>query len=150
MAELMYVREADDWEIVSEFSVRTGGVWRQVQEAWVRSEGVWQKFFQALSASASPTSILGTRVGGGLADTNETTCTAEGGTGSYTFVWEIVGQAGDQTAFLNPATGPTTLMQVAFTSGGEQVSGTIRCKVTDTTTGLETFSNNVTFTLAAL
>jgi hypothetical protein len=150
MAELMYVRDAGDWEIVSDFSVRSGGVWRQVQEAWVYSAGSWRKFFQALSATASPASIVGTRVGGGLAETNATTCTAAGGTGSYTFVWEIVSQAGDQTAFLNPPTGPTTVMQVAFGSGGEQVSGVIRCKVTDTVTGLEVFSNNVSFTLAAL
>ncbi len=150
MAELMYVRDAGDWEIVSDFSVRTGGVWRQVQEAWVRSEGVWQKFFQALTAAASPTSILGTRVGDGFVETFTTTCTPAGGTGSYSFLWEIVSQVGDVTASLSATNVATVRMQCNFTSDGQQVNGTIRCKVTDTTTGLEAFSNNVSFTLASL
>jgi hypothetical protein len=150
MTELLYTRDDGDWEIVQELHVRSGGVWRKVLEAWVRDAGVWKRFHRALLVNASPLSIVGTRVGGGQAETNATTATAEGGSGSYTFVWEIVSQVGDATATLSPTSGPTTVAVATFASGGEQVVGVIKCVVTDTVTGLSVDSPNISFTLASL
>jgi len=150
MTELLYTRDADDWEIVQELHVRSGGVWRKVLEAWVRDGAVWKRFHRALLVNASPLSIVGTRVGGGNVETNATTVTAEGGSGSYTFVWEIVSQTGDVTAFLSPTSGPTTVAAANFASGGQEVSGVIKCVVTDTVTGLSVDSPPITFTLASL
>ena len=151
MTQSLHVYDAGTWELAPFVYVRDGGVWREVQEGYVRESGVWKQFHQAFIASVSPTTVTGIRTGGGQVQTNQSFVSVTGGVGPFTFFWDIVSQSGDVTATnVAPNTTIAGAVEATFSSGGQSVSGTFRCTVTDTGTGASVVSPLVNFSLVAI
>ena len=135
------------WKQAQAVSIGVGGVWKSVLNMWIGVGGVWKLMHAALSASASPVTVGGncnrSTAGSCSASTANTTATPSGGSGSYSYAWEYVSGT---NANINFPTSATT----NFTRGGavanptNNLSGVFRCKVTDTVTGVQVFTNNVT------
>ena len=94
----------------------------------------------SLSASASPSLLNKMFSGGGSQTTGTTTCTASGGTATYTYAWSRV--SGDTTITATASTSATTAFNM---SSAEEASAIWKCTVTDSASPQVTAdSNNVT------
>lgn len=111
--------------------LRVAGVWKPVQDAWVKVGGVWKKFYTALTLTASPTSVSGTRDGPGEVITDYTTISVTGGSGTYTYAWSA--------PFADTIDGDTTAtarFRRVVEVVPQTVSGTATVTVTDTVNGV--------------
>lgn len=108
--------------------------------------GALKTFFSSLAAPggavASPEIVVGYASAGTpkQVTTEPATTTASGGTGPYTYEWELVDAAGWT---INTPSAAATSFKSPHVAAYEQEEGTFRCKVTDAT-GAETFTNTIT------
>lgn len=86
---------------------------------------------QAMTASASPTSLYKTGIGANQT-TASVTVTPTGGVSPYTYAWSLV--SGD-TLTVNSPTAATTTFSVTGLNSGDIASALYRCTVTDSTSG---------------
>lgn len=129
---------------VSGGSVRIAGAWKQLVKARVFVGGAWREaatFIQPLSATASPASVQGGRVGSGNVTTAQTTVTPTGGQPPYTYAWTRTLGAGNITTPTSSATRFTQLLD-----NGQELTGTFRCTVTDNLGASVTADVSATFT----
>jgi hypothetical protein len=96
------------------------------------------------SASASPTSVYGSRITPGTATSSSSTATPSGAGGSVTYLWQYV--SGDAAIAANTSTSSTTTWSVTVNGANPSRTAVWRCKVTDSVYGI-TYTNNVTVTL---
>lgn len=129
---------------VTAVTVGTSGGNKAVLNAYVGTATGNQLVFSAFSASASPNSVSGFRSGPGIATSNSTTATPNGGTGSYTYAWRRV--SGDVGVTAGLSTSATTTFQ-ATVGPGETVTAEFVCDVTDTGLGVTEATNSVFITL---
>ena len=87
---------------------------------------------QAMTASASPTTLTKQATSSGTFTTSSTTVTPSGGTSPYTYAWAKV--SGD-TFTITSSTSASTTFSTSGLNEGDSISGTYRCTVTDSTGG---------------
>lgn len=123
---------------------------RDLSEIWVRDSGNTPRLVFSLapplSATASPGTVSGFTAGTGTATTDASTCTPSGGTGPYSYDWEILFFDGPVTpTALSPTSASSTFRQTSIGTG-ESYSASIRCLVTDSTPGTPytAYSNTIT------
>ena len=129
----------------SQVKVRAGGVWVNPAAVWVRASGAWVKVWPSasgpLSASASPASLFGARLGtGSLSKT--TTITASGGVPPYKYntIWS---SGGERLTVING--GSNTPGASGSASPITSLTGTLRCRVTDSASSTYDIFINVSF-----
>lgn len=98
---------------------------------------------KALSASVSPTSLGGSSTSGTVYTSGSATATAAGGSGNYSYQWELVSGSG-----VSPSTGGarTTDFSAAL-SQGQTASASWRCRVTDNVTSEVVYTGAVSISL---
>ena len=86
-------------------------------------------------SSTSATGLCSTSSGNCTATSLSRTCSATGGSGTYTYAWAHV--AGSSATAVNPSSASTTFQRNAAAGAdpGTDYTGTMRCTVTDTGTG---------------
>jgi len=114
----------------SQVKVRSGGAWADSAAVWVRDGGAWVKVWPAsspLSASASPNPLTALRIGSGSLS-KSTTVNASGGVPPYSYstIWS---SGGSGLSISNATTATPTVS--GNTSPTTTLSGTLRCRVTD-------------------
>lgn len=82
------------------------------------------------SASVSPFSVGGTRIGTGPVTTDAATVTVAGGTGPFTYAWAYV--SGFASLTTNSPTSATTTFSGTISLLGQDRSAVYRCTITDT------------------
>lgn len=126
----MIVKEGGTSRTITSGEVRIGGAVRQVTRGIARNGGTdvtIVTFTSPLTASASPVSVSGSRVGSGTATTNATQVTPEGGSGPFTYSWSALNGA---LGFpLSPSSANTQFIRVL--NAGDVVTEQFRCTVTD-------------------
>lgn len=136
---------------ISKVFYQDGATKRAIQNAWIGDGGVNRQVYSAytaVTATVSSTSVSNT--GSGSNSTGTVSCaspTASGhnGTGSYTYLWEVVsgaltiaGGTADQQS--------CTVQSSAALSNGQTDNGVIRCLVSDGTTSAYTPNVSVSLT----
>ena len=95
----------------------------------------------ALSVSVAPTFIIDSVLTTSGTTTSTLVATPTGGTGSYTYAWTVLSQAGAGTMSISsPTAASTTIAYTGLTYTGSYVAGTVRITVTDTL-GQTAFTN---------
>lgn len=147
---MIEVRDASAPQKAKAFEVRNSGGVHAAKIAQVRdASGVAKTFWQAMTASAAPSSVSGAANVNGTVTvvTNSTSATPAGGTGPYTYLWSG-GSAGwsigspnnATTSFARSGLGPDDSDTTTFTCTVTDATG-----VTATTNSVEAFAQNVSY-----
>jgi hypothetical protein len=141
-----FIKTGGTWTEIVAPQVKTGDAWALAQAVYVRTGGVWELVWQGFTVEASPDTLnaqdFSTTVTSGVC-----TVTPTGGSGSYTYAWSQV--SGDLITILNP-TGASTAFRGSTMEPGESRSGVFVCAVTDTGSGAEAETNQVSVNLTSL
>lgn len=119
-----HVRVGGTWRQALSLHVRVGGTWRAVQTGWVRVAGVWQRFYDAATASASPTTVSWTGFGAGGVTGVTGSTTVTGLPGGGTFSWAYL--SGDTGATIDSPTSASTTFRRTVTAG-QSFTTVFRC-----------------------
>ena len=130
------------WKGLTGQWVGVSGAWRFILNEWVGVGGAWKLVHTTtLLIAVSPSLAVGTR---GRTVTPATfVAVASGGSGSYTYAWTRLANSGPSQSALSP-TSATTDIDATVSSGSPNSSGSWKCTVTDTATGLTADSATVT------
>lgn len=124
------------WKTPTTIKVGIGGNWKTVQQVLVGVGGAWKTAYSALSATASNVSATRTGSFGGSAFVTSSaspSTTVTGGSGNYTYLWELVDDNGYDYA---PTTATSTAQNPTWSQrvyDGDTATSTWKVTVTDTT-----------------
>jgi hypothetical protein len=127
--------------------VKAAGVLRTVRTIRVKHGGTLRTVYSsaaALSASASPTSVLGLSFSS-VCLTDDTTVTPSGGAGPYTYAWTLITFSGGNSPTVTAASFATTAFRQTGSGGPESNTATFRCTVTDSLGATATADVDATF-----
>lgn len=129
------------WQTFTNYRRWTGSAWQPIANASRWNGSAWVQF-GFLQASTSPSIVNGSSVTAGPVMTNATTVTVTGGTGSYTYAWNVVTSTGNTIAATSPTLATTTFFATVNNTHPSSL-GTATCSVTDTVSGLVVTTNTV-------
>ncbi|HYE38225.1 hypothetical protein [Methylocaldum sp.] len=130
------------WKDVTETKVNVGGSWKTVESISINVGGTW-KVVTGLSVTVTPDPAEAT-AGGGFVSV-EVEAVISGGSGSYTYLWDVL--TGGAAFTGGGVNNPSTLRE--FLTSGSTSEGTAQVTVTDTVTGetaIASFSYSLTAT----
>lgn len=145
-------RSGSNWVLPSNIRRRSGNSWVDVETIRRRSGSSWITVYTRYTApTATATGASGEMQmgppGNPFADVTTfvpAVCTASGGTGSFSYLWERV--SGDTAiTIVGPGTSSSAYFQTLALPRNTYRTATWRCRVTDGVTTV--FSNNVTIRL---
>jgi hypothetical protein len=99
----------------------------------------------ALTASANPSSVSGSRTTGGTVNSTNSLCSAAGTSGTITYLWQYV--SGDSSIACNTPSSASTVWSGSVGVANPSRSAVWRCKVTNSGNANVAYSNNVSITL---
>jgi hypothetical protein len=140
----IHVKEGGTWRTVTGVWRKISGTWQPISSASTKVSGAWQVVFGTFIATVDTTTVFGFDTAPGAPVSDPVTCTPDGGTAPYSYLWERV--SGDVVTIDSSTSAETTFSFVNSSGSFVMKTGVYRCRVTDATATV-VFSPDVTVTL---
>lgn len=128
----LHVKSGGTWRDITNVYRKISGTWQPIASVSTKVSGAWQVVFGELIATLNKTSVSGHDGAPGSPESDSVTCTPDGGTAPYSYLWQRV--SGDTGITVNNSTSATTTFMFVNSSSSTVVKSAVyRCRVTDDT-----------------
>lgn len=127
----IHAKVSGTWQPITGVWRKISGTWQPIASVASKVSGAWEVVYGALIATVSTTDVSGFDQAPGAPTSDPVTCTPEGGTAPYSYLWSKV--SGDTVTILNSTSATTEFSFINNTSSFVSKSAVYHCRVTDAT-----------------